>query len=224
MLRPIRIEFFDSLVGQRMRDHLKNDLIGNGGNICTGQSGTDSVLRTANAGGDDLGVNAVEAEDVGDLLDEIRAVVRNVVQPSDERADIAGACSCGQECLRGAEDQRHIGLDAKRGQLRGGLQTLGTNRDLNDDVGMDFDQFLGLGYHALGHRGDYLGADGAVHDAGDLGDHILKFLALLSDERRVGRHAAEDAQGGGTFDLFNVCGVDKDFHRILLCFCIMLFT
>ena len=54
-----------------MVDHLLDDLVWHGGNVCTGQSTLGHMHRMAHAGGDDFGVDAIrERKDVGDVANE----------------------------------------------------------------------------------------------------------------------------------------------------------
>ena len=212
-LIPVVHEFLDADVGQRVLQHLHDDLIGHRCDVGTCFGGVGNVLRAADAGGDDLGVNAVEIEDGGDVLHDRDSVVGDVVEPADEGADVGGAGFCREKCLGGAEDQGHVGADAQSGQPLDGFETLLGDRDLDDDVLVNFRKLLGFGNHAVGVKGNHLCADGAVYDGSDLGDYVLKDLAFLGNKGGVSGHTADHAKLVGGADLVDVRGINKEFHR-----------
>ena len=70
--------------------------------------------RVADACCDDLGLDVVHHEDLGDLVDQVDTRHGDVIQSSQERGNIGCAGSCSQQCLRCGEDQGYVGLDAFR--------------------------------------------------------------------------------------------------------------
>ena len=111
------------------------------------------VVGAAHGGGDDLDLLAVGGvgrevvvvdggDDVADLLE---AVLGDVIETADERADVAGAGACGQQRLRHAEAQRHVHRDALGGQRVGGGQALDHGGDLHHDVRGDLGQLAAVG-------------------------------------------------------------------------------
>ena len=75
----------------------------------------------ADAGGNNFGLNAVDAENLGNRAHKVNARLRNVVKTAKERADIRGARAGGQQCLVCTEYQRHVALDALGSQHLGGF-------------------------------------------------------------------------------------------------------
>ena len=68
--------------------------------------------RVTDACRDDLSLDVMHHEDLGDLVDQINTRHRDVVQSAQERGNVGCACSCSQECLCCGEDQGYVGLDA----------------------------------------------------------------------------------------------------------------
>ena len=89
-------ELFDPLVSQRMMGHLLDHLIGNGGDIGSGQSALRHMHRMAHAGGNDLCLDIVKVKDLRNRLDQVDARLGNIIQTSQERGYIGSACSCSQ--------------------------------------------------------------------------------------------------------------------------------
>ena len=73
-------ELFDPLVSQRMMGHLLDHLIGNGGDIGSGQSALRHMHRMAHAGGNDLCLDIVKVKDLRNRLDQVDARLGNIVQ------------------------------------------------------------------------------------------------------------------------------------------------
>ena len=75
-------ELFDPLVSQRMMGHLLDHLIGNGGDIGSGQSALRHMHRMAHAGGNDLCLDIVKVKDLRNRLDQVDARLGNIIQTS----------------------------------------------------------------------------------------------------------------------------------------------
>ena len=60
--------------------------------------------------------------------------------------------------------------------------------------------------------GFHLAADGAVHDGGDLRDHLLKIPSLFRDQGRICGNAADNAHVIRFSDLVYICCVNKKSH------------
>ena len=98
-LVPVLHELLNTDIGQGVLQHLHNDLVGHRGDVRAALGRVGHVLRAADAGGNDLGGNAVKIKDGGNILDDRDAVIRNIVQTSDEGADVGGSCLGGQKSL-----------------------------------------------------------------------------------------------------------------------------
>src|SRR5699024_2038514 len=157
-------------------NHLLNDLIGDGGDIGTGQGAIVHMDGVAHTGGDDLSLNVgIIQEHVVNVLNQFDARLRNIVQPAQVGADVGGTGAGGQQRLIGAEDQGAVGGDALGGQRFDGLEPLGGHGNFNDHVlGVQGVDGLALFHHGLGIGGGgfHFTADGAVHHGGDLGQGL----------------------------------------------------
>ena len=111
--------------------------------------------------------------------------------------------------LRRREDQRHVDAQAFRRQRLAGLHAVLGERHLDDDVLVDAGEIASLAHHARGVGGHDLGADRALDDLADLLEDLAIVAGLLGQQRRIGRHAVEDAERGERLDLLQVAGVDK---------------
>ena len=70
----ILLEFLNTLIRQRMLGHLLQHLVGNGGDIRTGQGALGDMNAVAHGGGNDLAVNIIIlGEDIGDVFDQLEA-------------------------------------------------------------------------------------------------------------------------------------------------------
>jgi hypothetical protein len=70
------------------------------------------VQRVAEAGGDDLRLQAVALENLHRLPHHLHPLVADVVQASDEGTDVGGAGQGGQQGLVGREGQGGVDGDA----------------------------------------------------------------------------------------------------------------
>ena len=150
---PVLHKFFNTDVGQGVTQHLHDYLVRNSGNVRTILGGVGYVLRTADAGGNNFGGNAVDLKNGGNVLNHGNAVVGNVVQSADKGADVGGACLCGKQSLCRAEDQGHVGLNALGGKNLYCLQAFLGYGDLDNDVLMDLGKLACFLYHACGVGG-----------------------------------------------------------------------
>lgn len=82
----VRLELDNALVGQRMVNHLTDNLHGDSRNICAGQCAVCDMDRIADRGGNNLGVYvAGSTKNSGDLLNELYARGADVVETAKER-------------------------------------------------------------------------------------------------------------------------------------------
>ena len=71
---PVLHKAVDARVGKGMGEHLIDDLIRHGGDVCACLCGVYNTLGRANACGDDLALDIVNGEDLGDVGDKVDAV------------------------------------------------------------------------------------------------------------------------------------------------------
>ena len=139
-------------------------------------------------------------------------MVADIVEPADERADVGRAGLGGQQRLRRREAQRHVDADALARQRLARLDAVARQRHLDDHVLIDLRDVVPLLHHAgeVGRR--HLAADRTLDDLADLLQVLAVIARLLGEQRRVGRDAVDDADGGERFDVLDVAGVDEQFH------------
>ena len=197
-----------------MLAHLLDDLVGDSGDVGAGEGALRDVHGVTDAGGDDLGLDAVGIEDLGYFRDQVRATDADVVEAADERADERRAGAGGQQCLVGSKNQRHVDFDAFGGQRMASFEALDGHGDLDHHVLVDLGDLAAFPDHAfgIGGRGFHLAADRAVDDGSDFGDDLLEVAAFFGDERGVGGDAADDAHVIGLADVIHIGCVEEKFH------------
>ena len=201
-----------------MFGHRFQNLVRYGGDVRACQSAVSHMDRVADAGGDDLRLNAGNGKNICDLADQIHTADVDVIQSSQERGNIRSAGSCGKQCLVGSEDQCNIRLDALSAQHFHSLQSFHGHRDLDNHVRVNGSDLPAFFDHTLGVRGRslYLTADRSVHDGGDLFDYFVKVPAFLGDQGRVGRNTADNPHVICLTDVFHLCCVNKKLHNTIL--------
>ena len=210
-------KFRQSLIRQGMAEQSFDGRQGAGRHVGPGVEALNDVLRMADRRSQHLRSVTVTAVNAYDMGHERHAVLGNVVQTSDERRDIGGSGLRRQQSLPNGEDQRTVGADALPGEIVHSADSVGRAGEFHDDMGMQFGETFTLADHAVEIRRDHLGADVAVHDVTDF--DVMTEAGLLAPDvffghqRRVGRHAVENAQRMGTPDLLQVGCVDKEFHK-----------
>src|SRR5664280_994218 len=213
-LCPILAELDDALVGERVVNHLLEDLERQRGDVRSGHGGLGHVQWVPDRGGQDLTLDVVEREDLGQLADDRHAVLVDVVQAAHERRDDARAGLGGEEALVGAEYERAVGLDALFGEARDGLQAVLAHRDLDHDVRGKLGEVAPLGQHSLHVVRDDFGRDRAGGDLADRLEEVVVGAAHLRVEARVGGDPIEDAPPGSGADLFNLGSVEEYLHQM----------
>ena len=75
--------------------------------------------RVADRSGDDLAVDVgIVGKDLADVADQVQCPAGDVVQTAEERADIGGAGTRGQQSLIGGEDQvQLVGMPSEESTL-----------------------------------------------------------------------------------------------------------
>ena len=98
-------------VCQRMLEELFDDLERHGGAVGAGKRGLNDVHRTTDARGEHLRVVVVVFVDRDDLLHDIHAFGRSVVDAPHERGNVCGSRLGREKRLRRAEAERDVGAD-----------------------------------------------------------------------------------------------------------------
>src|SRR5206468_10347246 len=62
---------------------------------------------------------------------------------------------------------------------------------------------------------DDLAADGTFHDVADALEYLPVVATFFREQRRVGRHAIEDANRGQRLDVLHTAGIYEQFHNDL---------
>ncbi len=213
VFRPVGVELVDPFGRERVIEEHLQDLEGHrrvvGSGFCTFQD----VGRVAEACGYDFRFYAVGVVDVDYVVNQFKAVFSDVVEASDEGADVGRACRGGEYRLVGREDERDVGLDSERRKLFHGAESVGAERNFDDDLRMDFRYDLRL-FDELGFLKRYgFGADGAVDDLGYFAHARVEVdVPLFGDERRVGGYAGDYAPRACFFDFVEVGCVEEKFH------------
>ena len=194
-----------------MLGHLLDYLVGNRCDVRSCQCAVSYMNRVTNAGCDDLGLDALYREHLGDRLNQIDTGSGDIIQTAQERRYISSSGTGCQQRLVRTEDQCYIRLDAFRRQYFNSLQTFDGHRDLYYHVGMDLCDLSALGDHALGIYcgGLYFTADRSVNNGCNLCDYLLKITAFLCDQRRVRGNAADYAHVICLLNLLDIRGINK---------------
>src|SRR5438552_3629347 len=137
----------------------------------------------------------------------------DAVEAADERAHILGPGLCGEDRLIRGEDEGRVDLHALGREGLDRLQPLRRHLDLHDDVLVKLRELPPLLDHLVGGGCRDLQRNRPVHEGQDVLDHLGPLATRLRDQRRIGRHAIEDAPGGGLSDLVDVRGVEEDLDH-----------
>ena len=147
-----------------MVDHLLEDLERQCRDVGAVQGGLRDVARVADGGGQDLRVVLEEPDDLGQLADDLHAVLVDVVDPADERRQQRRASLGGEQPLIGREDQGAVGLDAFGPEPAHRGQAVLGHRHLHDDVVGQLRVVPALAEHALDIVRDHLRGHRAAVD------------------------------------------------------------
>ena len=79
---------------------------------------------------------------------------------------------------------------------------------------MKFCQMPSFLNHTSGITADRLCTHRPVHERADFQELILESIALLRNQRGIGRNAVQDTGAGGIANLFNVGGIEEKFHAL----------
>src|SRR5690606_33975737 len=152
--------------------------------------------------------------DRADAVDEVDAVLADIVEAPEEGRDEERTGLRDEHRLHRLEAERHVRHDALVGQRLARLQPVDGARELDDDVLRDLCALVALLHHRLDLGRDDLRRDGAFVELADLGEALAVVDLLLRDERGVGRHTVEHAEVARFADLVEVGGVDVDVHGV----------
>ncbi|MNI71432.1 hypothetical protein D3C73_1273050 [compost metagenome] len=155
----------------------------------TGDSCFFDMGDAADAGGDNFGSQAVVGQDRLQILDQLHAVYTDIIQTSDERADISSASLGSHEALGGGEDQCNVGFDAAFGQLVAGSQSIFSHWQLDHYVRCPLGDFQGFRQHFFGGQANNFGTYRAWYNFNDFFDYIFEQSAFFGNQRRVRRYA-----------------------------------
>ena len=85
---PVFEKLLDPGIGKRMLGKLHHDAERDGRHIGADKGGVQHMDRVADAGDDDLGIEAVVVENGPDIFDDPHAVLGDVIQAADKRGDV----------------------------------------------------------------------------------------------------------------------------------------
>src|SRR3954452_20137979 len=111
-LLPVLLEPDDPGVGQRMPDHLLEDLERQRRDVGAGEGRIRHVPRVPDRRREHFRVVLEEADDLGQLADDRQPFLVDIIEAADERREQRGAGLRREESLVRAEDQGAVGLDA----------------------------------------------------------------------------------------------------------------
>ena len=131
---PVSLEAGNAVVGQRVLHRIHEDLEGDGRDVSTGESALGDVLRLSDGGSDDLRLDAVKLEDLGDGLDQFDAVPSDVIDAANEGGNEGSTGARSEQSLVGREDQGDIGTDTGLCETLHRFPAFCGHRDLDDDM------------------------------------------------------------------------------------------
>ena len=169
--------------------------------------------RVADRGRQDLRLDLVQGEDLGQLANDDHAVLVDVVQAAHERRDEARAGLGGKQALVGREDERAVRPDAFVAEPTDRLQAVLAHRHLDVDVRSDLGEVTALFEHALDVVADDLRGHWTGGDLAHLGEEGVIRATDLGIQGWIRGHAIEHAPAGGDPDLVDVRSVQEDLHR-----------
>ena len=170
------------------------------------------MLPITNAGSNNLGSNAIQLKGFNDIFYKLHAVFTDIVQTTDERADIGCACTSSQQRLRHAEYQRYVGFDAFSAENLYSLQAFGNAGNLNNNVVGNLHELACFFHHTGTFRADNLCTYRAFHKLSYFRNNLCLSTTAFSNQTRIGGYAINNAPINETGNLFNICGIHKNLH------------
>lgn len=205
-------EDFDSFVRERVLHAVLNDFEGACRDVGAGDRALEHVVRVPDARGENLGLHAVVVVDGADLADEIHAVLADVVESADERADEERACLRDHKRLQALEAQREVGFDSGIAHRFAGFEAVDGAGQLHDDVWRDLDVLAAFLHHAFKVSRDDFRRDWPFAHAADFSETLGVGHAFFGDERWICSDAIEHAEVMGFFHVVEVGGIEIDLH------------
>jgi hypothetical protein len=148
-----------------------------------------------------------------DVAKKNHAVLRDIIEAAEKRADEIGAGFGGKKRLRGGENESDVDADTFFGEDAEGADAVGRHGNFRDDIGMPADHFAGFAKHAVVIGGDDFSADGAIfYDVADFDDELAEGLFFFGGEGGVGGDAVDYAGGCALADFVEICGIEEEFH------------
>ena len=201
------------MIGEGVVQQVEKRLERHRGHVGSGQGGLLYVGGMADRGRQEIGVEVIVVVDLNDLLDQFHAAGRDVVDATDEGADVVGPGLRRQHRLRGGEAEGTVRLNTLLVQRPQGFDAVFDQGNFHDDVLVDLVQLTGLLHHAIEVGGRHLSGHVPVHDLADFEDVLVEVdVALFLDEGRVRGHPVEDAHVIGFSDFVQIGRVDEKLH------------
>src|SRR4051812_24007803 len=211
-LLPVSDELLQADVGQRMVEERIDDSGGTRADVRSHPRGFDDVHRAARAGDENLRRELVVAEDLDDLLNQVHAGGRHIVQPTDKRAHERRTDFRGEQRLRRREDQGDVDASALFGESLARLHAVARERHLDDDVLVDFCKVASFAHNAIEIGRDDLRADRPLDQVADLLEVLAVVAWFFREQRWVRRDAVDDPERHERVDILEVARVDEDLH------------
>src|SRR5690606_12045842 len=179
----------------------------------------DEVDGVADRRSKDLGIEAIVVVNLPDLVDQLNAVVRNVVESAEKRRYITCTGFSRKQCLSRGKDQRAVRANTFAGEFFDGLHTVADHGNLHDDLVIYLGKLPSFLYDVVEVGGNNLGTNVVVDDIANgfvvLTDVGLTADALFRHERRVSSNAIQHAEIVSFLDFFEIRGVNEKLHILL---------
>src|SRR5688500_9853186 len=213
-LAPVVEELIHSAVGERVHEHVAKHGRRNRRGVGARTRAPDEMQRRSQRRREDLALESVVREDLARLRNDRHAVLPDVLEAADEGTHVARAGFGGEKRLRRCEDERRAHANSFRGEPACGDDTVLQHRDHHDDAVGDLREVTALAVDAIGIDRHHLRRDRSSHRSRNLGEMVPRvgLRVFLREQRRVGRHAIDEARARGPDDLGERCGVEEDLH------------
>ena len=156
------------------------------------------------------------AKQIGDLPDQPNAILPDIIQPPDKRADRRRPRLRPQNGLVHRKAQGLINLDPLRRQRGDRLDPLHRAGDLHPRIGDPGRDIPSLLHHPLRIGGNHFHGNRPVHQLRDFADGALVRLPPRHPgrrrQRRVRRNPADHPQPGAIPDFANIRRIQKKLH------------
>ena len=213
---PVREERGKAFVRQRMADKGLEYRRRHRGNIRADFRRFNDVQRMTDRGDQHLRMQCVGivVVDGDDLIDQPHAIGRNIIKPANERRNVSCSRLGRQQGLRCREAERDVDLGTGLRQCPAGFEAIPCKRDLDANVGRNGGQLFAFKNHGFRIGSRHFGTNRPLNQIADDFDRFQKIAASFGDERRVGRHAVQQARGFELLDFLNYSRVSEKLHRL----------